>query len=107
MGLEKKETLEKWDESSYKDSMEYSDKITDKTDMDCDQRTKIDKQKKMLPIFKVKRDLIRLIRENQVIVGETGSGKTTQLTIFIRRELSSSRNYRMYSTKTSCRRVCC
>ncbi|EFH47800.1 EMB3011 [Arabidopsis lyrata subsp. lyrata] len=39
-------------------------------------------QRQYLPIFSVRDELLQVIRENQVIVvvGETGSGKTTQLT---------------------------
>ncbi|KAF6845256.1 pre-mRNA splicing factor ATP-dependent RNA helicase prp16 [Colletotrichum musicola] len=42
-------------------------------------------QRQYLPAFAVREDLMRVIRENQVIivVGETGSGKTTQLTQFL------------------------
>ena len=42
-------------------------------------------QRQFLPAFAVREDLLRVIRENQVIivVGETGSGKTTQLTQFL------------------------
>lgn len=38
-----------------------------------------------LPAFACRRDLLRIIRENQVVVvvGETGSGKTTQLTQYL------------------------
>lgn len=37
--------------------------------------------KESLPIYKYREELLQLIRDNQVIimVGETGSGKTTQL----------------------------
>lgn len=46
---------------------------------------KIQKQRKTLPVFAVKQDLLKVIRENDivVIVGETGSGKTTQLTQYL------------------------
>lgn len=45
-------------------------------------------QREYLPAFAVREDLMRVIRDNQVIivVGETGSGKTTQLTQFLYEE---------------------
>lgn len=45
----------------------------------------IEEQRRRLPVFTVKHDLIKLIGENQVsiIIGETGSGKTTQLTQYL------------------------
>lgn len=41
----------------------------------------MDKSRRLLPIYKYHDQLLTLIRDNQVIimVGETGSGKTTQL----------------------------
>lgn len=53
-------------------------------------RTKlpISEQRRSLPVFKLRSKLIELVRENQflVIVGETGSGKTTQLTQYLMEE---------------------
>jgi len=48
----------------------------------------IREQRQYLPAFAVRSELLRVIRENQVIivVGETGSGKTTQLTQFLRED---------------------
>lgn len=45
----------------------------------------IQKQRKDLPAFKAKDGLLRVVAENQIVVviGETGSGKTTQLTQFL------------------------
>jgi pre-mRNA-splicing factor ATP-dependent RNA helicase DHX38/PRP16 len=45
----------------------------------------IRQQRESLPAFACRRELLRVIRENQVVVvvGETGSGKTTQLTQFL------------------------
>ncbi|KAH3677008.1 hypothetical protein WICMUC_001914 [Wickerhamomyces mucosus] len=42
-------------------------------------------QRESLPVFKMRDELLRAIHENQfiVIVGETGSGKTTQLTQYL------------------------
>ncbi|CAI4216773.1 unnamed protein product [Parascedosporium putredinis] len=45
-------------------------------------------QREFLPAFSVREELLRVIRENQVVivVGETGSGKTTQLTQYLYEE---------------------
>ncbi|KAJ4836427.1 hypothetical protein Tsubulata_043006 [Turnera subulata] len=45
----------------------------------------IAEQRQYLPIFSVREELLQVVRENQVIVvvGETGSGKTTQLTQYL------------------------
>lgn len=45
----------------------------------------IEEQREHLPVYAVKRQLLQVIREHQivVIVGETGSGKTTQLTQYL------------------------
>ncbi|EKD19166.1 pre-mRNA splicing factor ATP-dependent RNA helicase prp16 [Drepanopeziza brunnea f. sp. 'multigermtubi' MB_m1] len=49
------------------------------------QSKSLKEQREFLPAFAVREDLLRVIRDNQVIivVGETGSGKTTQLTQFL------------------------
>ena len=45
-------------------------------------------QREYLPAFAVREELMRVVRDNQVIivVGQTGSGKTTQLTQFLHEE---------------------
>lgn len=45
----------------------------------------IKEQRESLPVYKLKAELIRAISENQVLVviGETGSGKTTQMTQYM------------------------
>ncbi|KAH0981258.1 hypothetical protein GBA52_008435 [Prunus armeniaca] len=51
------------------------------------QRSKlsIQEQRQSLPIYKLKKELIAAVHENQVLVviGETGSGKTTQVTQYL------------------------
>ncbi|KAH8602585.1 putative Pre-mRNA-splicing factor ATP-dependent RNA helicase prp16 [Bisporella sp. PMI_857] len=49
------------------------------------QSKSLKEQREYLPAFAVREDLLKVIRENQVtiVVGETGSGKTTQLTQFL------------------------
>ncbi|KAG9004342.1 DEAH-box ATP-dependent RNA helicase prp22, partial [Tulasnella sp. 427] len=48
----------------------------------------IKEQRESLPIFKLREQLVNAIRENQVliVVGDTGSGKTTQLTQYLAEE---------------------
>eukprot|EP00928_Gymnodinium_smaydae_P055132 TRINITY_DN3873_c1_g1_i2.p1 TRINITY_DN3873_c1_g1~~TRINITY_DN3873_c1_g1_i2.p1 ORF type:complete len:737 (-),score=192.40 TRINITY_DN3873_c1_g1_i2:1309-3519(-) len=45
----------------------------------------IAEQRRCLPVYKVREELLDLVREHQIliIVGETGSGKTTQLTQYL------------------------
>lgn len=52
--------------------------------IEVDKRT-ITAQRRSLPAFAVRRQLLQIIAENQVtvVIGETGSGKTTQLTQFL------------------------
>ncbi|KAK7952034.1 uncharacterized protein PG986_007762 [Apiospora aurea] len=52
---------------------------------DFSQSKTLREQREYLPAFAVREDLLRVIRDNQVVivVGETGSGKTTQLTQFL------------------------
>ncbi|KAF9588436.1 hypothetical protein IFM89_010195 [Coptis chinensis] len=51
------------------------------------QRTKlsIQEQRQILPIYKLKKELVLAVHDNQVLVviGETGSGKTTQVTQYL------------------------
>ncbi|KAM1219819.1 hypothetical protein ACFX2G_047844 [Malus domestica] len=51
------------------------------------QRSKlsIQEQRQSLPIYKLKKELVQAVNENQVLVviGETGSGKTTQVTQYL------------------------
>ena len=48
----------------------------------------IKQQREFLPIYAARAELTKLIRENSVvvIVGETGSGKTTQLVQYLHEE---------------------
>lgn len=52
---------------------------------DFSQSKSLREQREFLPAFAVREELMRVIRENQVtiVIGETGSGKTTQLTQFL------------------------
>lgn len=56
-------------------------------------RKSVKEQRQYLPVFAVREELLRIIRENSVVVvvGETGSGKTTQLTQYLHEDGYSSR----------------
>lgn len=73
----------------YKDSARFASllKKTEAVSEFAKNKT-LKEQREYLPIYEVKEELVRLIRENKVliIVGETGSGKTTQLTQYLREE---------------------
>lgn len=65
--------------SSYRDK--YS-KHLDRVKID---KKKIELQRRSLPVYSCREELLHLIRENKIVivVGETGSGKTTQLTQYL------------------------
>lgn len=76
------------DDKDHQSAGSYKDKYSrhlDKSTADID---KITTQRKALPVYHCKDELLHLIDENSVIivVGETGSGKTTQLTQFLYEE---------------------
>lgn len=71
-------------EHKFRDHLDKQDSGLDRRAM----REKIKKQREYLPVFAVKSELLNIIRDNSivVIVGETGSGKTTQLTQYLHEE---------------------
>eukprot|EP00595_Chromulina_sp_UTEXLB2642_P001843 CAMPEP_0196762688 /NCGR_PEP_ID=MMETSP1095-20130614/2556_1 /TAXON_ID=96789 ORGANISM="Chromulina nebulosa, Strain UTEXLB2642" /NCGR_SAMPLE_ID=MMETSP1095 /ASSEMBLY_ACC=CAM_ASM_000446 /LENGTH=533 /DNA_ID=CAMNT_0042114243 /DNA_START=219 /DNA_END=1821 /DNA_ORIENTATION=+ len=83
-----REDLRDDDHVNYKDGSSF---IQHMKDMKTEARStfsitkSIQEQREYLPIFTVKNELLNIIRENQVliVVGETGSGKTTQLTQYL------------------------
>lgn len=94
MGVEKKADEEdsKFDEETdttdYRKDQKFAEhmKDNDTTGKSNFSRNKtITQQRRYLPVFAVRQELLNVIRENSVviIVGETGSGKTTQLTQYL------------------------
>ncbi|CAG5128460.1 unnamed protein product [Candidula unifasciata] len=87
MGIKKKEDDENVDESHYKDDHKFADVMKDKNEAVSEFALKMSyrEQRQFLPIFAVRNQLLNVIRDNNVIiiVGETGSGKTTQLTQYL------------------------
>ncbi|GJQ12399.1 hypothetical protein GpartN1_g4190.t1 [Galdieria partita] len=81
------------DIDDYKSSMRYGNVLSGKASESEERQHSIAQQRKTLPIYGMKNDILRVVRENQivVIVGETGSGKTTQLTQYLHEEGYSKR----------------
>ena len=66
------------------DEEEVEDHVVKKTnplDKILDPLVRIQLERQSLPIYKYRDEILKLVRDNQVIVlvGETGSGKTTQI----------------------------
>ncbi|CDZ97652.1 pre-mrna splicing factor [Phaffia rhodozyma] len=77
---------EKPDDGNYKSESQFSTHLKAAEGASVFSRTKsLKEQREYLPAFACREDLMRIIRDNQVIVvvGETGSGKTTQLAQFL------------------------
>eukprot|EP00116_Pleurobrachia_bachei_P006607 sb/3466869/ len=92
MGIEKKEEDEEeetgeGEEGGHRKSQQFSDHMADKSEAVSQfaQSKSIKEQRQFLPIFACRDELLSILRENNVmiIVGETGSGKTTQLTQYL------------------------
>lgn len=91
MGVEKEKDEddakfdEKTDTADYKKDQKFAQHLDDEDYKDLTKKAKINLQRKSLPAFACRQDLLNIIRENNVviIIGETGSGKTTQLTQYL------------------------
>ncbi|XP_074645690.1 pre-mRNA-splicing factor ATP-dependent RNA helicase PRP16-like [Tubulanus polymorphus] len=85
LGVKKEE--EKVEKFDYKAGQKFAEHMSDKTDAVSDfaKRRSVTQQRQYLPIFATRQELLTIIRDNSVviIVGETGSGKTTQLTQYL------------------------
>ena len=69
------------------ESMPEWKRVTQSKDQSFGKRTSmsIRQQRESLPVFKFRRQLLEAVKENQlmIVVGDTGSGKTTQLTQYL------------------------
>lgn len=76
-------------EESYKGGSKFATHLKKSAGASDFSRSKtLREQREFLPAFAVREELMRVIRDNQVVivVGQTGSGKTTQLTQFLYEE---------------------
>jgi len=71
----------------YRENAKFSSHMSEKSEAISDfaKSKTIRQQREFLPIFTCREELLQVIRDNQIIVliGETGSGKTTQLTQYL------------------------
>ena len=78
------------DQGDYKGDSKFADHLKQKSDsVSGFARSKsIRQQREYLPVFAVREGLMQVIRDNSivVVVGETGSGKTTQLAQYLHEE---------------------
>ncbi|CAG9560913.1 unnamed protein product [Danaus chrysippus] len=88
MGIQKQE--EEIEDGPTKQAYKYAehlDKEGEEAESKSDfvKKLSITEQRRFLPVFAVREQLMQVVRENNVIiiVGETGSGKTTQLTQYL------------------------
>eukprot|EP00271_Cylindrocystis_brebissonii_P010230 TRINITY_DN26364_c0_g1_i1.p1 TRINITY_DN26364_c0_g1~~TRINITY_DN26364_c0_g1_i1.p1 ORF type:complete len:1371 (-),score=323.28 TRINITY_DN26364_c0_g1_i1:363-4475(-) len=74
-------------EVDYREGSKFSSHMMEKSEAasDFSKSKTIAEQRKFLPIYSIRDDLLQVVRENQivVVVGETGSGKTTQMTQYL------------------------
>lgn len=78
--------IETDDKSNGNNEKLHENKFSDENEEEVqEENLSIQEQRRSLPAFAVKKDLLRTIAENQVtiVIGETGSGKTTQLTQYL------------------------
>ena len=76
--------------ASYRKASQFKDHMAEPTEAVSDfaREKSMREQREFLPIFAVRQKLMSIVRDNPVtvVVGETGSGKTTQLTQYLLEE---------------------
>ncbi|KAG5730297.1 Pre-mRNA-splicing factor ATP-dependent RNA helicase PRP16 [Termitomyces sp. T112] len=83
---ERRERESKGEKEDYKGDSKFASHLKTSTGVSNFAKTRtLKEQREYLPAFACREELMKVIRENQVIivVGETGSGKTTQLAQFL------------------------
>eukprot|EP01034_Spumella_vulgaris_P021641 gene21641-27681_t len=85
-GKKKEDGVEDEEDVDYRGESAFSKHLNKAEAQSTFAKTKtLKEQREYLPVFAVREQLLDIVRENQItiIVGETGSGKTTQLTQYL------------------------
>ena len=84
---EKDKNIDQSDEVDYKAGSQYANALLKKSAAVSEfaKKKSLQEQREFLPVYSVRDELLTVIRDNRIviIVGETGSGKTTQLTQYL------------------------
>uniref|UniRef100_A0A183CKF3 RNA helicase n=1 Tax=Globodera pallida TaxID=36090 RepID=A0A183CKF3_GLOPA len=86
MGIKAKAEETEPDNQNYRESQQFATHLKESEAVSVFALEKtIRQQREYLPVFAVRQKLLQIVRENSVVVvvGETGSGKTTQLTQYL------------------------
>lgn len=87
---EKDERIDEDGETDYKTDHQFAEHIknTPEASSDFARKKTYAQQRQYLPVFAARQELLNVIRENNIVIviGETGSGKTTQLTQYLHEE---------------------
>ncbi|KAI8381606.1 uncharacterized protein BYT42DRAFT_311362 [Radiomyces spectabilis] len=86
MGVKNKPTEDDQSEDGSRGDSKFAEHLKSSEAVSEFARTRtMREQREFLPVFAVREELLKVVRDNQVviIVGETGSGKTTQLTQYL------------------------
>ncbi|CAL9737082.1 pre-mRNA-splicing factor ATP-dependent RNA helicase Prp22p [Monosporozyma servazzii] len=76
--LKKQLTVTAWEQRRQREQISFGKQTS----------SPLSKQRMSLPVFKMRNELVQSVKDNQflIIVGETGSGKTTQITQYLNEE---------------------
>lgn len=69
------------DETIPEKDAEYDVRLSERLNVEQNRIKSLQEMRQLLPVFQYREDLLRAVKDNQIliVVGETGSGKTTQL----------------------------
>lgn len=92
LGVQRTDEPAEADNADYKASQKFADHMkaggSDQAVSEFATKKSLKEQREYLPVFACRQKLLQIIRDNSIVivVGETGSGKTTQLAQYLHEE---------------------